>query len=1656
MKNKKKKFAPFLLAMLFFAAIMGGVGVFLSKKNVAAEDDPKAVYLFKKSSYERGGVIEIAATDAPVIKIGSVNTSGLAKVTTYEANYDALLQYLIHNDDYDQKNKNVDLGQFQQISQTQMQVNADDDSTLPLSIGENGIWLVRAELNGVVGNAFVIRSEVGSIASEGDNEIIIWNQNFKTRKLIPDAKVTVYDLNGKVSAIETVTADAQGVAKVQSKDKADVAIIESNGNKALLPLNYKYLNSGNYVSFGEKELDDKYFIFTDRPLYRPGDTVKFKSIIRQDDDAVYKITEGKVIAKVIKGWDEEDVVAQQTLSISREGTVNGEFILPANLEAQTYTLVIQSKEDESIWGNSIGFEVQEFVKPEYGIETTSNNEILIAGDEISVDVHGAYFSGQPLAKENVKYTIYASNYEDYGYRDEFDLNDKWNWWWGGGSVFEGNVSLDENGEGTIKYRTPYTNEDESSKVYTIEAEYLNESGRPSVSISNVMVKSGEFDIYKKDYTWSTKVNEKISIPFVVQDKNGSAVKNSIPLEVKSQWSIWRRVEKDGDVDYERDSEDLPVEKITSENGEFSYAFTPKKAGSYEITFLGKDARGNMVHKTYSFWAYSDKEYSYYTDYGTGSLGISVKSDKEKYNPGDQAKITILSKEADRDAFISWERGRSRRYKVVRLSSTETTLTEKIQNDDIPNIFITASSFGASDIDKDSLNVAVSTASKKINIKITPDKKTYAPGDMAVVDIKATDLNGNPISTDAAVWAIDKAIYELADSNRSDIMDTFWYKRGNGTSNSHSLQGISSFGAEAGGCFAGGTEILMSDNSQKKIEDISVGDKIMTYESENGKMIEATVSHTHKTTEHGYLIINNRLRVTPNHVLWVNGDWRQAGMIQIGDTLRMVAGDEKVDSIQWQREDVVVYNFTVDDYHTYIADGIWVHNNKDGGVRSDLKDTAYWNPSVMTDANGNARVTFKLPDNLTTWIVASIAASSDTKVGENVAEIVVSKNIIVRPIVPNVLQEGDEIILGAMVQNFSEEKREFFVELESNVGKIESATQKITIDKNASEKVYWKVVPEKENEKAFVQFKATATDRRELADGVYQEIPVKKYGFMENFGSAIVNGGEFSFAFPEDAINEKSKATVTVSASLVSSLSSAMKYLLQYPYGCVEQTTSRFVPAIILKQNASLFGEVNKDVNVDDAIKKGLDRLKSLQIVDGGWGWWAKNNSNPLITAYVAEYLVKAKNAGYSVDADMYGLMSVYVKEKPVENLSVEDRRMDQIGKAYALSQLEKGRFPQRQITDFSNLTPDVLALAVMANINNGNSDRSTNGLAALMAMAHDNNGVIFWDAGKTDFFGSSEASTALALRALIMGKADGEFMNKVVQYLAAERKAANWENTFATAQVLQALVDYAKLTRATATNASYAVMLNGEEIAKGSFNDFKQSQVIAIPVDKMKRGNATIKIAKQGAGEIFSTVAVEAFRTKKDVAAENKGFAITRMYKPVEIDAKTLAVGDLVDVTLTVENKFDDKYIVIDDHLPSGLIPVNENLKNEKAAESKEPLQRNDAYYYGLNKEFTKDGVIFSLEDLPKGSHTFNYRARVVNQGTFNVIPTVISKMYAPNVYGRSASEKIVIEREHKNSPAQLIAKNKKIVWYVIGVIVIILLSAAGYYIWQRKYLARQ
>lgn len=1647
-----------LIFLLFLILGLASFNIFSAKSQTKINQEQKNPQAFKpndkssvlgakiyisggKEGYGAGGMIALPSTDEPVVEINSYGTSGTASVDIYQANEDALLDYLTHNKDGKQIKKNADISKFRYIAKTTVELNSRDSSKLLLPISGTGIFFLRITYGSINEESFVVRSDFGTVVKEGDDELIFWGQDFNTRRSVKDGTVKLYNLQDSRKELKTVSFNTEGIAKTNLDPNADIALVQRNEDRAVVPINLRYLNSFyNYGSFKAKQKQTKYFTFTDRPIYRPGDTIYFKSILRDDDDARYSVPSGQVLVKLYSGYGDESIIFSKNYDISGDGAINGEYALPQDAKTGYYRLALSTQGTSE---SQAYFDVQFFRKPEYSIEVETSKTQLIAGDKSSFTIAGSYFSGQPLSNKKVKYRIYSGDFYEYEYLTDrsYVLGDYRYGFWGGDILTQGEVILNQKGQAEINFEAKLPQSKKSSQVFSIEAEFDDGSGNPAFRRKNVLVLAGEYGIFRKETgNYSVKTGNTLTLP-VALVSNRSTVLSNVDLTARIHRENWVSYQEPNKKfpSYKKEEEDLsPLYTKTDSQGNASFTFVPGKAGSYKITVEGKDTRYNQISKSFYLYA-SSEDQPYYSDQYNNSL--TIKADKEKYLPTDTINFTISSITPDRDVFLSLERGRVNRFQIVHLQGKNASVEVPVVNTDVPNIFAKVSSFSSQSYDSGSLNVLVSADSKKVVVNISPNNNKYGPGENVTVKIQTTDISGNPVVADVAFWAVDKSLFEVVDEKPEQIFTTFWNQRYDATHEGHSLEGITVLNAEkGGGCFAEGTPVLMSDGKTKAIDQIKAGDRVLTRESENSSnLVKGTVKNIHKIIDSGYFIINGKLRVTANHKMWVNGTWKEASLIQIGDSLIDPQNKKvNVSSIEWVKGKFTVYNLEIDKYSTFFAGGVWVHNQK--GARAIFKDTAYWNPSIHTDISGKAQVTFKLPDNLTTWALRVIAANNETKVGQTAGEIVVTKDLIIRPILPNILRVGDKVKLSALVQNFTEKDQPLRLELNFDSGNVALSSQSLQVKSKDTQQVYWTVDPKLEKDKAKLTFSASSTSDEKISDKVSMEIPVRPFGFPEI--SAQVGEGPKSFWVKLDPKNDKQKSKITLSlaSNLIGTLPTAMKYLIEYPYGCVEQTTSRFVPAIIAKLNPDLFASALEDKNLNDIIQKSLTKLSNLQQYDGGWAWWHTGKSDSFVTAYVVEYLALAKQSGEKVDNTLLNNAKRYLEKDEYYDYDTSSykkyAREDLIAKNYALALLGI----KKESVNLENLTPDMLSLAAMTNYLNGDKNPQTNGLAKLSSMAISEGDGVFWDFGNRQNFASNDASTALAIRAIILGGGDRNLAVKGARFLNRNRHSNYWSNTFATAQVTRALVDLAKSGQELTPNYTYSVSLDDKEIAKGEVTSANQTiKDITIPIKDINLNGSNISISKKGTGQIYSTLVVNEFKKDRKAKALNNGLEVKREYVSDKGEEYSLAVGDTVNVKLTVGGlKTNDYYGVIADELPAGLTPINESFKNEQYGQDP-----NKYYSYDItDREITENGVVLSLYQISGKTKTYTYKARVVSEGTFTVPPATASLMYAPEINGRSEVQTVKTTKESQIVPIKWLKK-------ILGgnLLLILLLIGTGLFI---------
>lgn len=662
------------------------------------------------------------------------------------------------------------------------------------------------------------------------------------------------------------------------------------------------------------------------------------------------------------------------------------------------------------------------------------------------------------------------------------------------------------------------------------------------------------------------------------------------------------------------------------------------------------------------------------------------------------------------------------------------------------------------------------------------------------------------------------------------------------------------------------------------------------------------------------------------------------------------------------------------------------------IRKYFPDTAFWHAHVKTDEDGKAVVRVTMPDSLTTWRATARAIDKQFRVGQQTDKVITRKDLLVRLEAPRFFTQKDELVISAVVHNYLKNTKNVVVKLNaSGVSVADGTTQTISVAPGSDERVDWKI---KVTECCSAHFIVKALTDEE-SDAVDMVIPIVPHGIEEQDAWAgSIDGSKESVTkniiVPEGSIFGATNLSVIISPSIASTAFDALEYLASYPYGCVEQTMSAFLPDVYVAQVLRSLNLKNDKLEKElpDMVSKGLQKLYSLQHSDGGWGWWENDETHPYMTAYVVYGLTQAKKAGFTVDEN--------VLERGLESLKTQyaAEKADANTKAYMAYALSFHETPA-SYPDDSKLNPYGLALKTLAKLNRG---EDTGFPAKLKQNATCDELVCHWSSEtfKYSWNYNDVETTAYVLMALMKTEPQSEMVEKTVRWLVTTRKGNRWESTKDTAIAVFSLAEYLKISKELSPDYMASVYLNGELVKAVKKDDaFDMDNTIWL---NPKTGSNEIRIAKDGSGKLYYSIFLKYFKEDENIKAKSSGIMVDRQYN--KTSAKS---GEYINVKLTVDVSSDLEYVILEDPLPAGCEVV-------------EDIPRAMPYYYDYywdywysEREVRDEKVAYFMTYLHPGKNEITYTLRAEVPGSYHVMPATVWNMYDEKIRGHSAEDQVEV-----------------------------------------------
>lgn len=621
------------------------------------------------------------------------------------------------------------------------------------------------------------------------------------------------------------------------------------------------------------------------------------------------------------------------------------------------------------------------------------------------------------------------------------------------------------------------------------------------------------------------------------------------------------------------------------------------------------------------------------------------------------------------------------------------------------------------------------------------------------------------------------------------------------------------------------------------------------------------------------------------------------------------------------------------------------------VRVQFADTAFWNAALSTDSEGLAEIELKMPENLTTWKVKAWAMGHGTKVGEAAVEVVTTKNVLLRLQSPRFFVEKDEVVLSANVHNYLKSKKnvEVVLELEGGslmptanlalpAGGVWSLSQTIEIEPRGEKRVDWRVRVAKEGE-AIVRMKAL-TD--EESDAMEMRFPAFVHGMdkMVAFSGLLRPEAETAavqIQVPAERREASTRLEVRYSPTLAGAMVDALPYLVSYPYGCTEQSLSRFLPTVItqkvlLDMNLDLKAIQSKRTNLnaqeigDDAerarqwqrwehnpvfdveevremVREGVKRLSEMQVSDGGWGWFSGwgEHSYPHTTAYVAHGLQIARENDVAVDEGMLGRGVQWLKsyqDAQVQELLNAPKKThpwkehaDDLDAFVTMVLVDAGvRDPQMKeflYRDRVGLSVYAKAMAGLAFHKEGDKekvDMIVRNIDQFLVKDEENQtaylnlpGGYWWY-----WYGSEYEAHAYYLKLLARVDPKGWKAPWLVKYLLNNRRHATyWDSTRDTAVCVEAMADFLKASGEDKPDMTIEIYLAGKkekEVRVASDNLFTFDNRLVLAGDAVKSGVTPLEFRRAGKGPLYFNAYLSYFSLEDFIPKAGLEIKVDRAY----------------------------------------------------------------------------------------------------------------------------------------------------------------------------------
>ncbi len=1464
--------------------------------------------------------------------------------------------------------------------------------------------------------------------------------DIRTGKAVSGAELTLLPGGAKR------TSDKGGLVKF-ALDNGKQNLIQCNvGTKStILPhgetWNYNF-ESGDYIAYQN----------TDRNLYKPGEVVRVSGLLRWSDwlknGALVAPSDSVEVNYTIKSSDATEL-SKGVTKVDKAGAFSFEFAIPQTVELGTANINLTIKKpgvSTTFDGGMSNFQIQEFRRPEFETTVNSDKSEMLLGDLASITAKGLYRTGSAMPHSKVHWQVQSREgyFTAAGFSD-FEFQDKTNSFSSRqGPANDAKSSLDgisaSDGADTVRLKCV--------SLATIQQVTLD-------------VGATIQDLNRQEWSQKTAITVHPASVYVGLKRKNSNLKSSSPKlfeyvvtdtagKVQSDYSVHLTASRFEEVPGEEESTEKILQEIdvTSAKESGSCKFNFSEDGEYFITAKITDHQGRPNLSRISVIVDADKPVDEVTpDEETAEEHkVVLNLNKEHFKPGENAEISLIAPFASGHGVLFAQSNLILSAVAFDVVNQKAIISLPVEDTFYPQVKASIYLCGPNNATASGeIDVDVPTDPVDLSVTASTQSDSYQPGQTVNLKVALKDTQGVALAgAQVALAVIDESILALTDYSWSNPLSSFY-------------------------AFKDyiGEDIF----SPTLINAVDLKPQYITQEGSDASSLPPPSALPPPALPSEEAAKGGGGLVPPPPA--VPSPSPSGGLV-----------GSPVDPRYGQ-------------------------SNDDGGdatpkgvkLRSDLNPLAYYNPAILTGADGTASVTFKLPGNLTKYKVMAIAVNGPGQFGSGNSIFTASLPLMVRPSLPRFLNYKDQCELPFVVQNTTDKpvSAELVVRA-SNLSDPNSTNPSENNNSNAPEKDA-STAPElyltgrsfeiPANDRVEIRlpvaanslgsaevqvatFAGGSTDAAELS--IPLQPPVTSESFA-TYGQLDEGAVAQKITVPTNVINEVGGLEITTSSTAMQQLFDAGEYLESYPFACSEQLSSQLLGMGALRDLISKFKTATNDVKESELVpllNKNVIELSKRQQSDGGFGLWVKDEKvkYPFVSIQCARALWECSKRKIPVSEHVLDRCRAYLKS--IETLIPKQYRGAETTSlsAYALnfrfqmndsdpvkakkvisdavkgytsrsSKTAKGAAENRTNLSLQELLPRAMSMECMAWLlpvlcsDRKNNAQEIDAIQNILSASIDETSSTaslsdnpYGDLSYLMYY-STNRLNAIVLESLISSQSTNDVIPKMVKALLQRRRNGRWLTTQENGCSLLALSKYFSVYEKSEPDFIAQFWL-GEAI---SFEEKfvgrnLNSHEMKIPMEYLQTHmqDELLTLAKKGVGRLYYRVGMKCASKDLKVPAVSRGFTIERKYLPVDSPtdvtrdaAGTLQVksGATLKVVVKIETPGMRYHVAMVDPFPAGFEALNPDTvgtrtvsddTNDDVAPDSAQVQRIWSGLWFDHQNFRDNQAEAFSTILYNGTVEYTYFVRATTPGTFIVPPCKIEEMYAPETFGRTASEVVVIK----------------------------------------------